>query len=69
MTAPSPADSAPSDVRRTALVHATMAGLEGLEDLPLGEQITLLGEAQSVLAGVLNNDPGLRQPGIPGMLR
>ncbi|WP_458993644.1 hypothetical protein [Tessaracoccus sp. G1721] len=56
-------------MKRTALVHATMAGLEGLEDLPLGEQIALLGEAQTVLAGVLNNDPGLNQPGIPGVSR
>ncbi len=69
MTVPTPLTSVPSDVRRTALVHETMAGLEGLAASPLAEQISQLAEAQAVLAGVLNNDPGLRQPGIPGMLR
>ncbi|MHA6511471.1 hypothetical protein [Tessaracoccus sp. Z1128] len=70
MTAsPSPHHFVAPHVRRMALVEEVMAGLEGLDDLPLDEQTARLGEAQAILAGVLNNDPGVVQPGIPGVGR
>ena len=69
MTAPTPRSAAPSDVRRTDLVSETMAGLEGIEDLPLDQQTAKLSEAQRILAGVLNNDPAVTQLGLPGVAR
>lgn len=69
MTSPTPRSAAPSDVRRVELVEAAMAALEDVDSLPLGEQADRLSEAQSVLAAVLNNDPGVSQLGIPGMGR
>lgn len=69
MTAPTPRIAAPSDVRRLQLVADVIAGLQGVEDAPLDDQVARLSEAQVVLAGVLNNDPGLGQLGIPGVGR
>lgn len=69
MTAPTPRSAAPSDVRRTELVAETMAGLEGIEALPLDQQTAKLSEAQRILAGVLNNDPAVTQLGLPGVAR
>ena len=39
------------------------------EELPLDQLANRLGEAQGVLAGVLNNDPSVTQLGIPGVAR
>ena len=69
MTVPTPRSVAPNDVRRTELVAEAMAALEGIDDLPLEEQATLLGEVQGVLAAVLANDPDVQQLGIPGVGR
>ncbi|HSO68879.1 MAG TPA: hypothetical protein VLQ67_04505 [Arachnia sp.] len=69
MSVPTPRAAAPSDVRRSQVVAGVMASLDGVEELPLDEQTARLTEAQAVLAGVLNNDPGVGQPGIPGVGR
>lgn len=67
--APTPRYAAPSDVRRTELVGEVVAGLDGLDELPLEEQTAKLTEAQAVLHAVLSNDPGVSQLGIPGVGR
>ncbi len=69
MTVPTPRSAAPNDVRRHQIVEEVLAGLEDLDDAPLDEQAERLGEAQALLAAVLNNDPGLGQRGIPGVAR
>lgn len=66
---PTPRSAAPSIVRRTELVTEAMAGLDGMEGLPLDEQTAKLSEAQRILAGVLNNDPAVTQLGLPGVAR
>lgn len=67
MSAPTPRNAAPADVRRGELVADAMAALEGIDDLPLADQAARLSEAQSVLAAVLSNDPDVAQLGIPGV--
>ena len=69
MTEPTPRSAAPADVRRLELVGELVASLDGVEELPLDQLATRLGEAQGVLAGVLNNDPSVTQLGIPGVAR
>ncbi|HOA27323.1 MAG TPA: hypothetical protein PKG51_07405 [Arachnia sp.] len=69
MTEPTPRSAAPADVRRLELVGELMASLDGVEELPLDQLANRLGEAQGVLAGVLNNDPSVTQLGIPGVAR
>lgn len=69
MSVRTPRLAAPSDVRRSQVVADVMAGLGGVEELPLADQIARLTEAQAVLAGVLDDDPGVGQPGIPGVGR
>ena len=69
MTEPTPRSAAPADVRRLELVGELMASLDGVEALPLDQLANRLGEAQGVLAGVLNNDPSVTQLGIPGVAR
>lgn len=67
MTVPTPRSAAPSDVRRIQLVEEVVAALDGVEDAPLEAQVARLGEAQQVLAAILNNHPGVGQLGIPGV--
>lgn len=67
MSLPTPRSAAPADQRRQDLVAEAMAALEGVEELPLEEQAARLTEAQSVLAGVLSNDPLTVQRGLPGV--
>ena len=43
--------------------------IAAVEELPLDQLANRLGEAQGVLAGVLNNDPSVTQLGIPGVAR
>ncbi len=69
MTEPTPRSAAPADVRRLELVGELMASLDGVEELPLDQLANRLGEAQGVLAGVLNNDLSVTQLGIPGVAR
>ncbi len=69
MTEPTPRSAAPADVRRLELVGELMASLDGVDELPLDQLANRLGEAQGVLAGVLNNDPSVTQLGIPGVAR
>ena len=69
MTVPTPRAAAPSDVRRVELVGEVMAGLDGLDELSLEQQAAKLAEAQTILAGVLNNDPAVTQLGLPGVSR
>ena len=69
MTEPTPRSAAPADERRLELVGELMASLDGVEELPLDQLANRLGEAQGVLAGVLNNDPSVTQLGIPGVAR
>ena len=69
MTEPTPRSAAPADVRRLELVGEFLASLDGVEELPLDQLANRLGEAQGVLAGVLNNDPSVTQLGIPGVAR
>ena len=69
MTEPTPRSAAPAEVRRLELVGELMASLDGVEELPLDQLANRLGEAQGVLAGVLNNDPSVTQLGIPGVAR
>ncbi len=69
MTEPTPRSAAPADVRRLELVGELVASLDGVEELPLDQLANRLGEAQGVLAGVLNNDPSVTQLGIPGVAR
>ncbi|MFT3887146.1 MAG: hypothetical protein QM713_03135 [Arachnia sp.] len=69
MTEPTPRSAAPSEVRRQELVAELVAGLDGVEELPLDELAQRLGEAQGVLAAVLNNDPSVTQLGLPGVAR
>jgi hypothetical protein len=69
VTEPTPRSAAPADVRRLELVGELMASLDGVEELPLDQLANRLGEAQGVLAGVLNNDPSVTQLGIPGVAR
>ncbi len=67
MTALTPRGAAPADERRQQLVAELMAGLEGIEELPLEEQTARLTGAQRTLAGILSNDPTITQPGLPGL--
>jgi hypothetical protein len=69
VTEPTPRSVVPADVRRLELVGELMASLDGVEELPLDQLANRLGEAQGVLAGVLNNDPSVTQLGIPGVAR
>ncbi|HMQ65686.1 MAG TPA: hypothetical protein PJ992_05300 [Arachnia sp.] len=69
MTEPTPRSAAPAEVRRLELVGELMASLDGVDELPLDQLANRLGEAQGVLAGVLNNDPSVTQLGIPGVAR
>lgn len=69
MNTPTPRSAAPSDVRRLQLVDEVLSGLDGVESASLDEQVERLGDAQAVLSGILNNDPGVVQPGIPGVPR
>lgn len=69
MTAPTPRSAAPSDVRRLQAVEEVLAALEGSEDAPLQDQVERLDDAQAALSRILNNDPGVGQPGIPGVAR
>ncbi|GAA3861577.1 hypothetical protein [Tessaracoccus defluvii] len=69
MTAPTPRAAAPSTVRRQELVTEAMAGLEGIEALPLAEQASRLSETQLLLAAVLNNEAPAAQAGLPGVGR
>lgn len=69
MSLRTPRPAAPSDVRRSQVVANVMASLEGVAELPLEDRIARLTEAQAVLAGVLDDDPGVGQPGIPGVGR
>ena len=69
MTEPTPRSAAPAEVRRLELVGELMASPDGVDELPLDQLANRLGEAQGVLAGVLNNDPSVTQLGIPGVAR
>ena len=69
MTEPTPRSAAPAEVRRLELVGELMASLDGVDELPLDQLANRWGEAQGVLAGVLNNDPSVTQLGIPGVAR
>ncbi len=69
MTEPTPRSAAPADVRRLELVGELVASLERVEELPLDQLASRLGEAQGLLASVLNNDPSVTQLGIPGVAR
>lgn len=62
-----PRDAAPSVVRRQEIVTQVLESLEGLVEVPVGEQVDRLSEAQSVLAAVLNNESDISHMGIPGI--
>lgn len=62
-----PRDAAPSVVRRQEIVQQVLDSLDGVAEVPVGEQVDRLSEAQSVLAAVLNNDSDISQMGIPGI--
>lgn len=66
MSEVTPRQVAPAHVRRQSLVDDAMAALEGVEQLPLAEQLTRLEEAQAVLARVLDNPDEAQRP-IPGV--
>lgn len=51
---PTPRDQAPAVVRRTELVEAVVEALEGIEELPIDEQLVRLGQAQETLSDVLH---------------
>lgn len=66
MDQPTPRDAAPAVERRRELVAEAMGRVADLAGRPTAEQLARLDEAQSVLAGVLNNE-GVNQLGIPGV--
>jgi hypothetical protein len=61
-----PMDAAPSVVKRQQLVAQAMESLEGVEELPVEEQLARLSQVQELLSGVLNNTD-VTQLGIPGV--
>lgn len=67
MSAPTPNQVTPADQRRHAVVADVLSGLEGVESEPLDVQSARLAQAQLVLAGVLNNDPTVINPSLPGV--
>lgn len=66
-TLPSPRDLSTGAQRREELVAHVLDSLDNIEELTTGQQLTVLGEAQTVLSGVLNNDADLSQLSIPGV--
>lgn len=66
MNIPTPRDAAPGTERRQQLVSDAMDALDGVESLPVAEQLVRLQEAQGVLAAVLQNSD-VSQIGIPGV--
>lgn len=66
-TSPSPRDLTTGAQRREELVSQVLDSLETIEELSTEQQLAILGEAQAVLTGVLNNDADLSQLSIPGV--
>lgn len=62
MNVATPKQALPDEVRRREVLVETMREIDGLEDLPLAEQVGKLSEAQAILAAVLDNDPHITQP-------
>lgn len=67
MMAATPRDAAPTVARRQEVVAQVLETLDGIEELPVGEQVDRLSQAQSTLSAVLNNQTGIPQMGIPGI--
>lgn len=67
MSTPTPHDMRTGIQRRQELVSQVMDSLTGIEELSSAEQCAVLDETQQVLSGVLNNEAGLSQAGIPGL--
>lgn len=67
MNQPTPRAMQTGIQRRQDLVSQTMESLAGIEELTSADQCAVLGEAQQVLHGVLNNEAGLSQVSLPGV--
>lgn len=61
-----PRDAAPASAKRQLVVEQTMESLDGVEELPVHEQLERLGAAQETLARILRGED-VAQAGIPGL--
>ncbi len=61
-----PRDAAPTDLKRQLAVEQTMEALEGVESLPVEEQLERLSAAQDTLARILRGED-VTQANIPGL--